>query len=202
MPNADLSTFFALGLIGKNVFLAGGALRTYLNKEKPSDYDVFFRDTGEDWRAAVDAARQQLLAAGYELLFECPDGFMFTYVLREPDFQLDEGDEIRKGEIIRKVQLICEVPFSDLTALIASFDLAPCCAATDGTDFVFHREFVRAVKFMRLKLLGLSYPVATMGRIYKYLRKGYDKGEVYTEFLHAVEAGAPWPEGAWRKYID
>lgn len=168
-----LEPIFDFNIIGRGVWLAGGALRTlFKNETKVDDYDLFFSDL-----RLVPWVKQELIKAGMELIFECPQGKLFTY--KFPDKPIAQ-DEFEKGI---KIQLICEREYLNPTDLILSFDFFACCAAFDGNHFYIHSKMVKDVKAKRLSLLNLAYPIATFKRIIKYAKKGYNTSKIAEDFV-------------------
>lgn len=162
------------------VILAGGALRTIIDeKDEIADYDLFFKTA-----AALEACRAALAELG-ELVFECPEGRLFTYKVGE-----------------QKFQCIVNQYFADGAQVIAFFDFYACSAALDfelGVITVL-RPFVRDVSRKYLHISRVTYPVATFKRIMKYHDKGYFVTEAIKEYALALN---PELEGdALRFYID
>ena len=151
--NIDVLDSFVLSLIGKGVVLAGGALRALVNTwDEIQDYDLFFIDNTK-----VEEVKGKLNDNDYNLIFECPEGKLFTYV---------NSDGI-------KVQLILKREYSSCLDIINSFDVTACCAAYDGEEFFYNDRFVFDNLNGLLNINSIEYPVATMKRIAKYIEKGF-----------------------------
>jgi len=162
---AKLVKFFQLELLIGGVYLAGGALRSLVDlDEVVSDYDLFFES-----QVAAEMTRERLNNLGFDLIFECPEGKLFTF----------------KGRGM-KIQCVCENYYFTARELISSFDFTACAAAFDGNTLWVHRHFARSVGKKTLKLLSLTFPVATLGRIIKYDKKGYKTGKCRLEFIEAL----------------
>lgn len=163
---AKLFRFIQLDLLIGGVYLAGGALRTLVDlDEVVSDYDLFFES-----QVAAELTRERLKNLGFDLIFECPEGKLFTF----------------KG-CGMKIQCVCENYYFTARELISSFDFTACASAFDGNTFWVHRHFARSVRKKTLKLLSLTFPVATLGRIIKYDKKGYKTGKCRLEFVEALQ---------------
>lgn len=123
------------------------------------------------------------------MVYTYPKGFLYTY--KKKSFF---------GKLV-KVQLIVERYYSSLEELINSFDIVACCAATDGNEIVYNDNFIQYVSNKIITINKLSYPVATLGRIVKYAKKGYFiSGNELENLLEAVMSD---PEKYdFRYYID
>lgn len=163
---AKLFRFIQLDLLIGGVYLAGGALRTLVDlDEVVSDYDLFFES-----QVAAELTRERLKNLGFDLIFECPEGKLFTFAGRG-----------------MKIQCVCENYYFTAKELISTFDFTACAAAFDGNTLWVHRHFARSVRKKTLKLLSLTFPVATLGRIIKYDKKGYKTGKCRLEFVEALQ---------------
>lgn len=170
-----------LKYLNQNIYLAGGALRTLLkcSGEQVSDFDFFFKTFEE-----VQKLRDRLEEDGWEISYECPLGFLYTY---------------KKGN--HKLQLICETEYETAESLILSFDVSACmCCWHDGI-LTFTREFVRSVKTKQLRTCNVSFPVATIKRLIKYAQKGYNVSLAAEDFCRQV-SGATFVGDQFRHYID
>lgn len=170
-----------LGLLSSTAWLAGGALRTLIDSEDVvNDYDLFFQNA----ESSIEV-KNKLVAAGFECIYECPNGFLFTY---------------RKDSI--KIQLICENTYKNTTELLNSFDFTVTCAATDGEYVYYSTAFIKDIKKKELHLSNLVYPVATFKRVMKYASRGYKIRGVAEEFVKQVNEKELLNEEELRAYID
>ena len=171
-----------LDILSPKVWLAGGALRTLIDHDDIiNDYDLFFQNA-----ESLIAVKSKLLTAGFDCIYECPNGYLFTY---------------RKNSV--KIQLICEKTYQNIEELLDSFDFTATCAATDGEFVYYSSAFVKDVKKKELRLANLVYPVATLKRIVKYAARGYTIRKVTVEFVKQVtEKHVPYSEEEMREYID
>lgn len=153
-------------------WLAGGALRSLLDPDQSvSDYDLFFKN--------VQAAEMmgEILEKQYKfkLIFKCPKGELRTY---------------KKHDI--KIQLITKSSYKSVDDLLSSFDFTICMAAIEfnGSPRKLHFTclWVDDVKKKHLRFHRITYPVATMNRMYKYREKGYFMPQSeYVSFIMDVQ---------------
>lgn len=161
------------------VFLGGGSLRTLIDKDDTiNDYDIFFKDL----YAAYDVM-ERLEKEQYEKVYSCPLGYLFTY---------------KKDGV--KAQIIKEKYYTSLEDLISTFDITACCAATDGINFTYNENFIHDVTSKQIRLNQVSYPVATMKRILKYIQKGYQISS--NEIENFIRLTADNEKIDFRHYID
>lgn len=147
----NLARFFTLQLLSDKAWLAGGALRSALNSECVNDYDLFFANSYEAARVEVELERLDA-----EVVFKCPQGKLTTMKL--------DG---------MKIQLITEFWYKDMDELIDSFDITACRFASDGKVMVTRYSSIRDTYNMKINLHNVTFPVATMKRVAKYVEKGY-----------------------------
>lgn len=199
----------SLDLFQHGAFLAGGALRTLIADEEISDYDIFFSrlepevidatehnkfdmfdlDLVSDSEPSppkylnVEAVKRILEKERFKQVFACSEGKLFTYT---------------KGAI--KIQLILENS-SYPEDMIGGFDFGACCAAFDGNFFYYSKAFIRDVKTKKLSINAVTYPAATIKRMVKYAKKGYNISEACVEFMKHI-SGQVFDEEKLRLYID
>lgn len=174
----ELEQFLELDLIGEDVWLAGGAIRSFLKKHdgKISDYDLFFKNLDK-----VTETRAKLETAGARLIFECPEGKLYTYKFDDTGYV--DHDEYVAG---MKIQLITEREYPNLLSVILSFDIGACMGGFDGNNLIIASRMIKDVASNRISLNILTYPVATLKRIVKYARKGYKYGTIASEFVNEL----------------
>jgi hypothetical protein len=170
-----------LKYLSPQIILAGGSLRTILNRahEEVQDFDLFFTSF-----EAVGNLRERLVADGWTNTFSCPEEKLFSY---------------KKGN--HKLQLICETEYLGGGELISSFDVSAGCAALHEGTIFFTRQFVRSVWTKKLRMMNVSFPVATIKRLVKYAQKGYSIGLAAEDFMREIE-GKTFNQDAFRHYID
>lgn len=174
------------------VWLAGGAARTLITNERVSDYDLFFKSHTEcDW------TKERLRALGnYSCVFRCPKG------------ELETWKSTKGGP---KVQLITKRYYSDAQDLINSFDFTICRFVTEARGTESHPRIVLrspedefdAVNHF-LRIWKVEYPVATLNRIQKYLKKGYQPwdGQGFWESVALAVQGIVLTEENSALYVD
>lgn len=199
----------ASGLINKDVWLAGGALRTLIdNNDKIVDYDLFFRGleekgligkVGMTLMKSVHDTRQKLTNLGFKCTFECPEGKLYTY---EKKKQILYGQD--KGINIIKVQLITEHFYSSPEELLSTFDLSPTYFCTDGEYLWTNKKAIFSVKKKICDLIHLTYPVSTFNRIIKYYDKEYCCLPAIQKYVdNLIQSNASkFTEESMRVYID
>lgn len=204
-----IAAFWNLGIIGNGAFLAGGAIRTLISDEEISDFDVFFDvapispedsakieklnngeildlDDGilvDPPHPRVEEVKRILQREKFELIFECPEGKMFSY---------------KKDNM--KIQLILEIQGLP-SEIISDFDFFACCVAFDGSFVYFPTQFVSDVKTKKLSINKITYPVATIKRLVKYSAKGYNINGACFQFMTHT-SGEIFDGEKLRLYID
>ena len=185
--NKAFNDFVSTGLLdvkSEKAFpvIAGGAVRTFLlQDENPNDFDVFI--IGDD--AELKAKLLLFLTNLGQNIFTCPEGHLYSY----------------QTEIV-KIQLITPTIYLSISDLLDTFDLTPCRAAFDGGFAYLDKQFIRDVKKKVLNIHRVSYPVATMNRIFKYKTYGYNTIQAVEDFVLSVHENQ-FPEDAmFRRYID
>lgn len=197
------------GIINKDVWLAGGSLRTLIDsKDTVCDYDIFFKyDVRQHntidayWHKHLDnvkQVREKLNNLGFKCTFECPEGKLYTY-----QKVVAEGRGIK--EVI-KVQLVCEHFYQTPEELLSTFDITPCLFATNGEFLWTYKKALIAVRYKRCAIHKLTYPVATFKRILKYSNKGYNVHwaieDYVRELSNLVLANGILTSDQMRFYID
>lgn len=152
---AGIQPILELDIINHDVWLAGGSLQTLVNKgDVIYDYDIFFKDL---WRA--EHVKTMLVNKGFECIFSCPLGELFTF--KRP------SDGI-------KVQLITKFQYENVEQMLQSFDLQASMWGMDHQFVYTSRETISSTKHKRITFNKISYPIATLKRIFKYKDvKGY-----------------------------
>lgn len=167
----------------KGSILAGGAIRDGLHGKEISDYDLFFTDL-----LTVALIKEYLPSVGYNLVFACPQGLLYTFKM----------DDI-------KIQLICKRRYEDVYDLLDSFDFTICQYAITGTSGVYTtRQAIKDSKTNTLNLHKLTFPSATINRLSKYKKKGYYAGKAIKQIVQAIVNIAPedYDENLDSLYVD
>lgn len=169
----------------EGLVLAGGSLRKLVdNSDVLLDYDLFL--VGDNKEAVKKDVVNHLKVIG-EKVFECPEGKLYSYVLK--------GTKI-------KIQLIDKRTYSDVWDLLSSFDITACCAVWDGDNIFRNNRFVFDVLNKRINLNTVEYPVATIKRIEKYIQKGYSLSNSSAKFFVDTVSINEWSDDDLALYID
>jgi hypothetical protein len=184
-----------LHLTNDKCYLAGGAMRSLITGETPQDYDLFFSEESE-----VDLVKEKLAVMGAECYWACPEGKMFSYkIVKKVE------DEFFNDKIEIKIQLILET-YENLEDHLQLFDFDCCCCGTDGQSITFTKKFVKSVKFKRLTLNCLMFPVATIKRLVKFSNKGFNINPSVVSIVESIHTagmhGVTYDEDQMRVYID
>ena len=140
-----------LKLLGKDTFLAGGALRSYLSSEKVNDFDLFFTNP-ERPRKVLD----HLLKNKFVKVFHCPN---------------DELISLKKKNI--HIQLIMDKYHTSPSKLIETFDFTICMFATDGKTLFTTKEALKHLKQKVIMINRITFPASSIKRFGKYTDYGF-----------------------------
>lgn len=164
------------------VWLAGGALRTLIHHtEKISDFDLFFNTKEKLWQV-----NEKLKEDGFRCVFECPKGELFTYKKRD-----------------LKIQCIAKKYYKDSIELVDSFDFTVCQAAYDGVSVDIAKRMIKSVKLKRLYVNKITFPVASINRMFKYKQKGYHVSEkTIADMVMEISDGRKFTGDHLQMYID
>lgn len=200
------------------VCLAGGSVKSLIGYCMRADYarNTGFGDEINDFDFFYSSKSkmkmiQTLLheTCNYVTVFECPEGELISLVPRE-----EYGLPCKMQ--VGKIQLIF-TKHSSPTDLIKSFDFTVCmygmtCKELDrhtGSVYVSPRSLLDTMSMM---LCGnvIEYPIASLGRLSRYISKGYKLPEKDNAALmirdalskRIAQAGIEDPNGIFRRYID
>jgi hypothetical protein len=187
--------FIHLNNLGSNVILAGGSLRVLFDKsEKINDFDLFFLgDSTAELEKAEKYFEDKIHGNRYKKIFRCKESKLVSF--------LDTTTNI-------KIQLINEKNNESVPSILNNFDFNACRFATALEDkyfwFYYSDQSIYDVKFKKLSLFNLIYPVATLKRACKYKNYGYNINELLISvvtFLSSPENKLTEDEKT-RVYID
>jgi len=167
-------------LLQDGVWLAGGATRSFITGEIPSDFDMFFKT-----QELADKSKQVLESKGYIKTFQCPIGSLTTYKLNDI-----------------KVQVITPRFYKSINELVDSFDFTTTLAGIDNKYLYINKQFIKDTKKKVLRIHRLTYPVATINRAYKYKGKGYSIIDCLRDILERVNLHDPDIVDLSTYYID
>lgn len=148
--------------------LAGGLLRDLVSSEPPdskkTDVDFFFRSDREyqiikEYFTGMD---------GIDKIFQCPEDKLTTFFHKETQW---------------KFQCIAIDFYPTLFDTVSSFDFTACCFGTDGDNFIFHKNAIKATLDRILTWNKITYPAASLRRMMKYALKGYRMPESELQYF-------------------
>ncbi len=153
------------------VVCAGGAARSCLTKESVNDIDLFVVQADELKYDDTKNNLIELLKLNCELIFECPQGLLYS-------FKTGTG---------LKIQIVCKRNYSSIHDLFDSFDFTLCQFAflIKYNIAVWTDNAQTAVERNELRVHRVTYPVATMKRMTKYISYGYKPHNTF--FLEMFE---------------
>ena len=169
---------FALEFISDGCWLCGGSMRTFFDTESViNDLDFFFKSN-----EYLDAFKRQLQILNttddfeVETVFVCPKGELTTYMI---SYFCDVT-----GTFFRvKVQAITKFFYKDIEEALDSFDFTVCQAgmyvtAKGHISFIFNQRFAKDVRNKQLMLNKVTFPIATLRRLSKYVGYGFYDSKV------------------------
>lgn len=106
------------------VWLAGGALRSYLAQESIQDYDFFFKN--KDYAEHI---LDYFVSIGFYVAFACKKKELFT--LKHKNLS---------------IQLVLNQEYRDMESILDSFDFTITQFATDGKFLLFPRDAIRHLR--------------------------------------------------------
>lgn len=147
--------FEPLGIITGNAWVAGGCVREWVIRKKVgpgTDIDVW--TTGPEEVARIKAAAKK---AGWEELHS------------------DERSDNYRSKLGKWVQVIKAFHFVDWVDTLERFDFTVCAFAVNHRGELFHhRDAFVDLAARRLAIIRLTFPVSSMVRAVKYVRKGFN----------------------------
>lgn len=127
-------------------WIAGGAITSFVTKEKVNDYDVFTPEP-------------------VKLIERLKDGV--GYISYENEFVANFNVDGNKVQVIKRYSpKTCEEIFE-------TFDFTIVCGAYDGKTFYCHDRFWQDIATRRLVVNTLTFPLRTLERVAKYAKRGY-----------------------------
>ncbi len=139
-----------------SAYMCGGAVRSFFDKTEVQDYDFFL--LRKDDMADIISKIKKDTTLHKEILFECKKQELFSF--------LDYTG--------KKIQIICKNDYPTVMDLLHTFDFTCCSMGIDINGYLFcEEESLKDCQNMILYANTITYPVSTMRRIEKYIRKGY-----------------------------
>jgi hypothetical protein len=153
--HVDMNKWFFSKLADIKVWIAGGALRDYFSTGNITESDVdFFASSRTELCKLVLKLRKSFKFKPYLITKKAikGDGYLGT----------------------TKIQIdVVKVLFADMQECIDKFDFTCTCFAISSDDFVFHPSAPFDLMRKRLVINSLPFPLSTMQRLQKYLKRGY-----------------------------
>jgi len=136
---------------GVKCWVAGGCIRSYFANEKINDIDVFFR-TQDD----LDKAKILLKnIPGMNEFFENENCIKY------------ELNNKKKIDLVKRF-------YNGITETLSNFDFTVTCAGiTSEGEFFRHTDFFIDLSSKRLAINSVPFPISTLGRLQKYIKRGY-----------------------------
>lgn len=142
----------------------------------PSDIDIFFYDARVK-SAFIEHVLDEIFD-GLNVIFQCPKGELTTL----------SGSWNGHSW---KIQLITKKNYPDLATLLESFDFSVCQTGVTFCDGVYSELFLRDaitdIMNKRLVLKNITYPIATVHRVKKYLDKGFRPDDLELFYYDMLE---------------
>jgi hypothetical protein len=167
----DLFGKLILNDLPDGVFIAGGCLRDYYSGRNPfaSDIDVFFQDKAQR-RVSLE-----YLNSKSELLYENENVTRLLY-------------KNLKIDIVNKF-------YESPEHCINSFDFTVAMIAVDKNTVYMDERTLYDLAKRQLMINKITYPLSTLSRVLKYVRKGYKIcNEELTKVYESCRAGKPSDE--------
>lgn len=144
-----------LKLLEDDVYLSGGAIRAYINSEEVKDFDLFILDKNK-----MELIKNNLKNDGFRIIFECPEGKLFS---------------LKKKKL--KVQLIYNEAYNCPEDILYSFDFTITQFVLVNGILFTTKQAIKDTLSRKLRFNTIQYPSATLGRLYKYQKRGYHLDE-------------------------
>lgn len=165
-----IHSFLQYRLLNDEVVLAGGALRTFLDpKETIVDYDLFI--LGERIKENKDEVEAKVIKFGGKKIFQCDEDELRTFELHGMKIQIIS----MKNKRVNSPE-----------ELMDSFDINAGRFIFFGDKLYFTKQSVKDVLTKTVSLHKITYPIASMKRLIKYSKKGYNISDASKEFIFQV----------------
>ena len=157
--------------IEDKIIIAGGCLAGLIDSafsKNINDVDIFI--VNSKYQEEIFFFFERTLKA--KKIFKCPNNELTTYVFGGVKYQV-----IADPKLIR----------SSPEDLINEFDFTTCQLALFKRYLITTKQAIRDIKNRVLNIHKITYPIATMNRIYKYKRKGFKCKNAFEQFLYIVQ---------------
>jgi hypothetical protein len=151
-------------------WVAGGCVRDYFSiGYLSSDVDLFFPDEHN-----FNECRKYLMEiTEYETVRE-EEGITIIEKKTKPlAGKLFENDNVLKVKYKGRVYDVIKKYFPSCQETIKQFDFTVCCAGVDNRQVYTHQTFFIDLAKRQLMINELPFPLSTLWRLQKYIKKGY-----------------------------
>jgi hypothetical protein len=173
--------------ISEYTVLAGGALRCLFTSEYPSDFDLFILSNSPEDLLAKKQELEQHFSKSWRKVFSCPTGQLTTFKSGPYKVQIINV----KNQIYKSPQEIIE-----------SFDFHVCCMAYHKSTLYFMKEAIENIRSRKLTLNKLTYAAATINRLAKYKKNGYNTTLACQQIVIAISQATRTEIDFTTVYID
>lgn len=169
---------FISSILSPSVILAGGALRSLIDKDSEIlDLDLFFVNVvglnKKTIKNQIEAKITKEMA--YEKIFQCQKDELRSFINPDPE----------KYPKIQLIDLKSKF-YKNPEDVINEFDINAGRIAYDGEIFYVSFAAVRDIMHKHISLNKLTYPISTIKRIAKYSQKGYNTTIAAMDFVRMV----------------
>ena len=166
-------------LVRDNAIVAGGAIASVIQDDKPKDYDIYFRTKG--------CLKEVVKYYAYRNKYIIPDYIVESAQKGEPFFwsrRREKGQKLSPYTVIcyssnaitltGRIQIVT-CSYGDPEEVSGNFDYLHSQGVYDYRDdrIIVTDEIVDAMKRKRLVYTGSAYPLASLIRMRKFIRRGY-----------------------------
>lgn len=158
-------------------WVAGGCVRDYFSIGKlTSDIDIFF-PSEEDYKKAkaylCESKTRNVTRTEPASNPEADDKIIIEVIDKELATVLFENDNVTKVKYRSRHFDLCRKYFPSPELSIAEFDFTVSCAAVDLGKVYTHDSFFIDLAKRQLMINKLPFPLSTMWRMQKYIKKGF-----------------------------
>lgn len=151
-----------------NCWIAGGSIRDYFSKEKIKDIDLFFPNEEH----FIKCLSYFGIYKNNSLLESFQGGNNYETKNKDTEIVFQNNNAIKINYKKQTIDIIKHY-FESPEETILNFDFTCCSAAIDGKNIYIHDTFFQDLASKRLIINSLPYPVSSLYRLQKYIKKGY-----------------------------
>jgi hypothetical protein len=151
-------------------WVAGGCVRDYFSVgHLTSDVDLYFPDEHN-----FNECRKYLMDTKEYQLTREEDGKTIIEMKTKPlAIKLFENDNVLKVEYKGRIYDVIKKHFPSCQDTINQFYFTVCCAGVDNKNVYTHQSFFIDLAKRQLMINELPFPLSTLWRLQKYIKKGY-----------------------------